>query len=50
MDANEIRKTLQVFKTDNGLLEVRIFSTINKTEIYSGIFDNEEDLIREVNK
>lgn len=50
MDATEIKKTLQVFKTDNGLLEVRIFSTINKTEIYSGIFDNEEDLIREVNK
>ena len=50
MDINEIRKTLNVFKTDNGLLEVRIFSTINKTEIYSGIFDNEEDLIREVNK
>lgn len=50
MDATEIKKTLQVFKTDNGLLEVRIFSTINKTEIYSGIFDNEEDLIREVSK
>lgn len=50
MDTTEIKKTLQVFKTDNGLLEVRVFSTINKTEIYSGIFDNEEDLIREVSK
>lgn len=50
MDTTEIKKTLQVFKTDNGLLEIRVFSTINKTEIYSGIFDNEEDLIREVSK
>lgn len=50
MDINEINQTLDVFRTDNGLLEVRVFSTVNKTEIYSGIFDNEEDLIREVNK
>lgn len=50
MDTQEIIKTLDVFKTDNGLLEIRIFSTINKTEIYSGIFDNKEDLIREVSK
>lgn len=50
MDLQEIRKTLEVFKTDNGLIEVRIFSTINKTEIYSGIFDNEASLVREVNK
>lgn len=50
MNVEEIRRTLDVFKTDNGLLEVRIFSTINKSEIYSGIFDNEEDLIREISK
>lgn len=50
MDIDEIKKTLDVFRTDNGLIEIRIFSTINKTEIYSGIFDNDESLIKEINK
>lgn len=50
MVTEEIKKTLDVFRTDNGLLEVRIFSTVNKTEIYSGIFDNDESLISEINK
>ena len=50
MEIEEIKKTLDVFRTDNGLIEIRIFSTINKTEIYSGIFDNDDDLIREVNR
>lgn len=48
MDREEINKTLDVFHTDNGLVEVRIFSTTNKTDIYSGIFDNKETLINEV--
>lgn len=50
MDVNEIKRTLSVFRTDNGLLEIRIFSTINKSEIYSGIFDNDEALIEAVRK
>lgn len=50
MDIGEIKKTLNLFRTDNGLIEIRIFSTINKTEIYSGIFNNDDDLIREVNR
>ena len=50
MDKNEIIKTLDVFQTDNGLVEVRIFSTVNKTDIYSGIFDNRDALIREIER
>lgn len=50
MDKNEIIKTLDVFHTDNGLVEVRIFSTVNKTDIYSGIFDNRDALIREIER
>lgn len=50
MEVEEIKKTLDVFRTDNGLIEIRIFSTINKTEIYSGIFDNDNSLIEEINK
>ena len=50
MNIDEIKKTLDVFRTDNGLMEIRIFSTVNKTEIYSGIFDNDESLIGEINK
>lgn len=50
MEIEEIKKTLDVFGTDNGLLEIRIFSTVNKSEIYSGIFDNDESLIREINR
>ena len=50
MKVEEIKKTLNLFRTDNGLLEIRIFSTINKSEIYSGIFDNDECLIREVQR
>ena len=50
MGIEEIKKTLDVFRTDNGLLEIRIFSTVNKTEIYSGIFDNDESLIKEINR
>lgn len=50
MDVNEINRTLDVFKTDNGLVEVRIFSTINKTDIYSGIFDNRDILIKEIER
>lgn len=50
MDAKDIHKTLDVFKTDNGLHELRIFNQLNGGENYSGIFDNEEDLIKEVNK
>ena len=48
MDREEINRTLDVFHTDNGLVEIRIFSTTNKTDIYSGIFDNKETLINEV--
>lgn len=50
MDINEIRKTLDLFKTDNGLLEVRILSTTNERENYAGIFDNYNALISEVLK
>ena len=50
MEIEEIKKTLDVFRTDNGLLEIRIFSTVNKSEIYSGIFDNDDALISEINK
>lgn len=50
MDEKEVRKTLDVFKTDNGLVEVRIFSTINKTDIYSGVFDNKELLIESIKR
>lgn len=48
MDAADIKKTLSVFKTDNGLHEIRIFNTLNTSENYSGIFDDEEALIREI--
>lgn len=48
MKIEELKKTLEVFKTDNGLLEVRVFSTIKKTENYSAIFDNEKDFIEKV--
>lgn len=50
MDAADIKKTLSVFKTDNGLHEIRIFNTLNTSENYSGIFDDEEALISEIQK
>lgn len=50
MDEQEVRKALGVFKTDNGLVEVRIFSTINKTDIYSGIFDNIDILLESIKR
>lgn len=50
MNETEIRKTLDVFKTDNGLVEVRIFSTVNKTDIYSGIFDDYNALIESIKR
>lgn len=50
MDANEIERTLDVFRTDNGLVEVRIFNTSNKSEIYSGIFDDKSLLIKELSR
>lgn len=50
MDVQEIKKTLEVFKTDNGLHEVRVINMLNQHENYSAIFDNDEDLIREVGR
>lgn len=50
MDIEEIKKTLNVFRTDNGLIEIRVFNTINGNENYSGIFNNEESLINEVQR
>lgn len=50
MDEKEIYKTLDVFKTDNGLVEVRIFSTVNKTDIYSGIFDDRAALVESIKR
>lgn len=50
MDEQEIYKTLDTFKTDNGLIEVRIFSTVNKTDIYSGIFDNRDALVQSLKR
>ena len=50
INVEEVKKTLDLFRTDNGLLEIRIFSTTNKSEIYSGIFDNDNDLIREIQR
>lgn len=50
MDEREISKTLDVFKTDNGLVEVRIFSTVNKNDIYSGIFDDKKALIENIKR
>lgn len=50
MDKQEICKTLDTFKTDNGLVEVRIFSTVNKTDIYSGIFDDRKSLIESIKR
>lgn len=50
MDIDEIKKTLNVFRTDNGLIEIRVFNTINGNENYSGIFNNEESLINEVQR
>lgn len=50
MDEQEIYKTLDVFKTDNGLIEVRILNTINKYDNYSGIFDNRELLFESIKR
>lgn len=50
MEIEEIRKTLNVFRTDNGLIEIRVFNTLNGNENYSGIFNNDEDLISEVQR
>ena len=50
MGEQDIYKTLDTFKTDNGLVEVRIFSTVNKTDIYSGIFDNREALVESIKR
>lgn len=50
MDLIEIKKTLDVFRHDNSLVEVRIFNTIKNSENYSGIFNNDDDFIREVSK
>lgn len=50
MDVEEIKKTLKVFRTDNGLIEVRVFNTLNGNENYSGIFNDDEALISEVQK
>ena len=48
MVIEEIKKTLDVFRTDNGLVEVRVLNMMNGGENYSAIFDNDDDLIREV--
>ena len=48
MVIEEIKKTLDVFRTDNGLIEVRVLNMMNGGENYSAIFDNDDDLIREV--
>ncbi|MGN0929167.1 MAG: DnaB-like helicase C-terminal domain-containing protein, partial [Alphaproteobacteria bacterium] len=48
MNENELRKTLDVFRTDNGLRELRVINMLNGGENYSAIFDNDDDLIREV--
>ena len=40
MDINEIKKTLNVFRTDNGLCELRVLNMLNGSENYSAIFDN----------
>lgn len=50
MDVEDIKKTYETFRTDNGLIEVRIFNTLSGNENYSGIFDNEESLINEIKK
>lgn len=50
MEAEDIKKTLSVFKTDNGLHEIRIFNTLNTSENYSGIFDDVDALINEIQK
>ena len=50
MDINEIKKTLNVFRTDNGLRELRVLNMLNGSENYSAIFDNDDDLIREVQR
>ena len=50
MVIEEIKKTLDVFRTDNGLIEVRVLNMMNGGENYSAIFDNDDDLIREVHQ
>lgn len=48
MNTLELKKTLDVFRTDNGLHELRVINMLNGGENYSAIFDNDDDLIREV--
>lgn len=50
IDANELKKTLEVFSTSNGLHEIEIINMLNKTDNYSGIYDDVDLLCKDIQR
>lgn len=47
INEKEVRRALDIFKTDGELVEIRIFGGKNK-EVYSGYYTNHDDIIRDI--
>lgn len=50
IDTNEIKRTIEIFKTSNGLHEIEILNMLNKNDNYSGIYDDVELLCRDIQR
>lgn len=50
IDANELKKTMEVFSTSNGLHEIEVINMINKTDNYSGIYDDVDLLCKDIQR
>ena len=50
IDIHELKRTLEVFKTSNGLHEIEVLNMLNKSDNYSGIYDDIELLCKDIQK
>jgi len=50
IDIQELKKTLEVFQTSNGLHEIEIINMLNKSDNYSGIYDDVELLCNDIQR
>ena len=50
IDANELKRTFEVFSTSNGLHEVEVINMLNKSDNYSGVYDNIDLLCKDIQR
>ena len=50
IDIAEIKRTLDIFKTSNNLHDVEILNMLNKSDNYSGIYDDTDQLLKDIQR